>query len=473
MVGHTPNTQHITKLTSRNGASWLIDIELLAQMHKFADLLLFRGTYRSSGWLGRAVKRTTAYDDPSRASARHEPLEREGFSESFLRDVDTAVLSHYGAPATKLRPSGDAGAGGSGGESTPATKVTRPPPGELEDGGEAPDAIEARVTRAAARAITDAAVRAVTDAAARTAATPSVDAEFHAFVSKLMLTDPTRAAKLLMVNSGEPTKPKSEDTDDERSAQLCALMKSCISAPLLPRFLAFDDPQDIYDEVAGWELDLRSNTLPLLRTQLVRLQMQGSETPTDFFTRAKGIFLDLDVAGEEHSEATAINQMLNAVVHDRFSPLKTYFVGVLPQHLRFEDVVQRFNRVEVTHMNLPQNHPNYPPYLRATKSPAPAYASHVFPPAGGRGTPGATGAAGGRNSHGGGRGGRGNGGAIRGGRGSLLCTHCNKTGHLVATCYQLHPHLAPSSSRPKPDQRVPTAAEYSALLAELARFQGH
>jgi hypothetical protein len=53
-----------------------------------------------------------------------------------------------------------------------------------------------------------------------------------------------------------------------------------------------------------------------------------------------------------------------------------------------------------------------------------------------------------------------------------LCTHCQKSGHLVATCYQLHPHLAPSSSRPKPAQHAPTVAEYNALIAQMARFQG-
>ena len=455
MVGSTPSTQHIAKLTTHNGTSWLVDIELLAQVHKFADLLLFRGTDRKAGWLTRAVKRSTAYDESPRTSARPTVLPVEEFSSSFMQAVDIdAHARQAGSSATELRPLGGVGAGGSGGDS-PSSRATRPQPGESGEKDEGVGSGLKATTRS--------------DTADATAVATEFEEEFLALVSKLMRTDPTRAANLLLAGNPQTPVPKAKDSNEERRAQLSAIMKSCMSPSMLPRFLAFDDPQEIYDEVVGWEIDKRSNTLPLIKAKLAALQMSSAEIPQDFFTRAKLLFTDLDTAGDCYTEYTAVSLMLAAVVHDRFSPLKTMYVKVLPDALRFEDVVSDFNRVEMQNMNLPKDHPNYPPYLNLTKSPAPAYATHVFPPAGGRGT----GAARGRGGRGGGRGGRGNGGVAGGGGGPLLCTHCQKSGHLVATCYQLHPHLAPSSSRPKPAQHAPTVAEYNALIAQMARFQGH
>jgi hypothetical protein len=453
MTGHTPTISHIQKLSLLNGTPWLVDIELLATMHRqFAGILLYRGATRMPGWLNRAVKRSIAFDEPSRAPARPAlSIADEDYSESFLQVVDDIALAHQ------------EGAGDIGG-AEPTLARERPQRGKAEDGEQGSDsATSGTVTRAVA----------AREAALRDT---DVDAEFMALVMKIAKTDRKRAGELLLAGQTQtPTPTKKEDTLADRKAQLCALMKSCISAPLLPRFMAFDSPQDIYDEVAGWELDKRANSLPLLREKLTGLIMQGSESPADFFTRSKLIFVDLDVCGEVHTEFSAVTQILNAVVHDRFFALKTFYSGVVPSELLFDEVLSRFNRVEMSCMSLPHNHSHYPPYLRPSKSPAPAYAAHVFTPAGGRGTGAAqaTGGRGGRGGGGGGRAGRGTGGAAGGGRGSLKCAHCGLSGHLIATCYKLHPHLAPSSSRPKPAEHAPSQAEYAALLAQLARYQGH
>jgi hypothetical protein len=314
--------------------------------------------------------------------------------------------------------------------------------------------------------IEEARVRALLREAADLPLPDDSDDLFQKLVGSLIKSDPKRAIALMAV-------PESKTLVDRpaKISRAAAMLKMTISDSLLPQFRNFATPQQIFDEVFGWEVEARRCTIPILRTKMQGLRMAALEQPKDYFYRAKGIVEELALAGVMTEEWDAVSYMLAGVIHDRFTYVRGYFADMAVSDLKFLDVVARFSKAETNNMLLPHSSANYPPYLKPTHPSSPAYAANIFPPAGGRG-------AGGRGAGGPGRSGRGRGfisGAseTRGGRSSLICSHCGKPGHSDATCYKLHPEMAPgaSKSRPGPAQSPCTPAEYKALLATLAQYQ--
>ena len=56
---------------------------------------------------------------------------------------------------------------------------------------------------------------------------------------------------------------------------------------------------------------------------------------------------------------------------------------------------------------------------------------------------------------------------IKSDRRNMTCSHCNRKGHDVKTCFQLHPHLKPASYKPKASSSEPKASG-SAFAAPAA-----
>jgi hypothetical protein len=240
---------------------------------------------------------------------------------------------------------------------------------------------------------------------------------FNRMIIEMMKSNPKQAFDLLAVREkeviGRPAK----------LSKATAMLKMSTSDELLPQFRNFTSPQQIFDEVLGWEIELRMCTIPLLKQKLQFLKWPVNESPRDFFYMAKGYVEELSLAGVVMSEWEAVGQMLAACTHPRFMYVRGYYSSVPATDLKFLEVVKRFNLADASNMLLPQNDPHCPAYAKPPPTPhAPAYVADVFPPAGGRG-------AGGCGDGGRGRQGRGRGGAFGGAggdsKGQRRCTHCD------------------------------------------------
>lgn len=271
---------------------------------------------------------------------------------------------------------------------------------------------------------------------------------FRQLVASLINSDPKRAIALMTANAPAPI------VEPAKVSRAAAMLKMCISDALLPQFRNFKTPQEIVDEVFAWEVESRGQSVPLLKEKMNKLKMGLLESPSDYFYRAKGYVEELALAGIVSPEWDSVSQMISGITHDRFSYVRGSLADLPKDELRFADVMGRYYRAESDNMSYAQNHPHHPPYLRTSNPPpVPAYAGErVFPPAGGR----AAGAAG-----------RGRGRGRGSDRGSLKCTHCQRPGHLAASCWKLHPELAPSASHVRTPSAAapPTRVEYDALLA--------
>lgn len=447
MSGHSSSLSHVEKLTRLNGPKWLMQAEHLLEGQGLTGLVHYPHVSQT-GWLYAPSRSIGALDSSGTLDlpvSDHGPSiwqrldEEERTLRATLAGGASSVTQTRALPAGGEVSSRTAGGLGEGGaESSKATaRRVQPLPGELLADGLN---MNLENLRAAAEL-------------------PLPDDSEHLFlklVSSLIATDPKRAIALMSV-------PESKSLVDRpaKLARAAAMLKMTISDALLPQFRNLTTPQQIFDEVYGWEVSSRRTNVPLIRGQLLTLRMSASERPTDYFYRAKGYVEELALAGIESKEWESVGQMLAGVTHDRFQYVRGLFADMPEENLKFLDVLDRFNKSESNNMLLPSNSPFYPPYLRINKTPAPspAFAADIFPPAGGRGS-------GGRGAPGRGRSGRGR-GDFGGAKGQLLCTHCGKVGHLIATCFKLHPHLAPGSSRPRSDQtKSPVnSAEYKALLA--------
>eukprot|EP00798_Chlamydomonas_sp_ICE-L_P010889 gene10889-biopygen10954 len=444
----TTNIQftNIGKLDRSNGAVWRSWMRVLFDAHGLSHLISDR-LIKKGGWLYTASVRTLEYADPSRRTGAPAPTVQVPAA-SWAEELYPAASRHQ--VLSTSRSPGGAG----GGSADPPGQRSSPPSGESEvesiadpAGDDNADANRAKATvRAAGSILRDAAGIPLPpdsrpDSARATKA--DLDAKFVAYITAAFEADPSNAASILTL-LGKAKKPDGSDSELAKIKKGTAFMRAHISPHLLPEFEFYETPQQIYDTVLGWDLDRRFSTIPVLRRQLQDLRMSPLEPPMDFFHRAKVLIQQLDSVGEYISEYDGVSRMIAAAVHERFAPLRAHFSMVRAEDLTFQDVVNRFEALEVSNMALPPDHLYFPPYMRKSKTPIPSYAMHVHtPPYGGRGTGGRGAAAGGGGGRSKGRsGGRGGGGGGRPpAREPLKCSQCGKTGHLVATCWELHPEL--------------------------------
>ena len=299
------------------------------------------------------------------------------------------------------------------------------------------------------------------------------DAKFATYLAAAIADDPTRAIAMLTAMGKTPDR----DSEAKRQERGMGYMKACMSKEMLGHFQYYRTAQQVYDTVSGWEVDLRRSTVPILRKQLHEISMPSTMAPVAFFEGVKQLLTKLAHAGVRTTEADAVTQMVAAAVHERFAPIRAVYSMLRPDELPYSDLLLRFERAEIMNQGLSENHMNFPPYLRTTKTKTPAYSAlHVFtPPSGGR-SPGAAGRGNGR--------GRGRTGAGRGGGGrsdsSVKCPHCKRSGHVADRCWVRYPHLAPGYVAPAPAAPEPpapappcTQAEYMAMSAELVRLRGY
>eukprot|EP00798_Chlamydomonas_sp_ICE-L_P014645 gene14645-biopygen23690 len=463
----TTNIQftNIGKLDRSNGAVWRSWMRVLFDAHGLSHLISDR-LIKKGGWLYTASVRTLEYADPSRRTGAPAPTVQVPAA-SWAEELYPAASRHQ-VLSTSRSPGGvgdgsGSRAGAGGGSADPPGQRSSPPSGESEvesiadpAGDDNADANRAKATvRAAGSILRDAAGIPLPpdsppdsrpDSARATKA--DLDAKFVAYITAAFEADPSNAASILT---------------------LLGRLRSLMGF--------YETPQQIYDTVLGWDLDRRFSTIPVLRRQLQDLRMSPLEPPMDFFHRAKVLIQQLDSVGEYISEYDGVSRMIAAAVHERFAPLRAHFSMVRAEDLTFQDVVNRFEDLEVSNMALPPDHLYIPPYMRKSKTPIPSYAMHEHtPPYGGRGTGGRGAAAGGGGGRSKGRsGGRGGGGGGRPpAREPLKCSQCGKTSHLVATCWELHPELrrkpsagtsgAPAgAASPAPPC---TPEEYKALCAQ-------
>eukprot|EP00798_Chlamydomonas_sp_ICE-L_P005304 gene5304-biopygen12348 len=485
---------NIGKLDRSNGAVWRSWMRVLFDAHGLSHLISDR-LIKKGGWLYTASVRTLEYADPSRRTGAPAPTVQVPAA-SWAEELYPAASRHQ-VLSTSRSPGGvgdgsGSRAGAGGGSADPPGQRSSPPSGESEvesiadpAGDDNADANRAKATvRAAGSILRDAAGIPLPpdsppdsrpDSARATKA--DLDAKFVAYITAAFEADPSNAASILTL-LGKAKKPDGSDSELAKIKKGTAFMRAHISPHLLPEFEFYETPQQIYDTVLGWDLDRRFSTIPVLRRQLQDLRMSPLEPPMDFFHRAKVLIQQLDSVGEYISEYDGVSRMIAAAVHERFAPLRAHFSMVRAEDLTFQDVVNRFEALEVSNMALPPDHLYFPPYMRKSKTPIPSYAMHEHtPPYGGRGTGGRGAAAGGGGGRSKGRsGGRGGGGGGRPpAREPLKCSQCGKTGHLVATCWELHPELrrkpsagtsgAPAgAASPAPPC---TPEEYKALCAQL------
>eukprot|EP00798_Chlamydomonas_sp_ICE-L_P001947 gene1947-biopygen14772 len=492
----TTNIQftNIGKLDRSNGAVWRSWMRVLFDAHGLSHLISDR-LIKKGGWLYTASVRTLEYADPSRRTGAPAPTVQVPAA-SWAEELYPAASRHQ-VLSTSRSPGGvgdgsGSRAGAGGGSADPPGQRSSPPSGESEvesiadpAGDDNADANRAKATvRAAGSILRDAAGIPLPpdsppdsrpDSARATKA--DLDAKFVAYITAAFEADPSNAASILTL-LGKAKKPDGSDSELAKIKKGTAFMRAHISPHLLPEFEFYETPQQIYDTVLGWDLDRRFSTIPVLRRQLQDLRMSPLEPPMDFFHRAKELIQQLDSVGEYISEYDGVSRMIAAAVHERFAPLRAHFSMVRAEDLTFQDVVNRFEALEVSNMALPPDHLYFPPYMRKSKTPIPSYAMHEHtPPYGGRGTGGRGAAAGGGGGRSKGRsGGRGGGGGGRPpAREPLKCSQCGKTGHLVATCWELHPELRrkpsagtsgapPGAASPAPPC---TPEEYKALCAQL------
>jgi len=497
----TTNIQftNIGKLDRSNGAVWRSWMRVLFDAHGLSHLISDR-LIKKGGWLYTASVRTLEYADPSRRTGAPAPTVQVPAA-SWAEELYPAASRHQ-VLSTSRSPGGvgdgsGSRAGAGGGSADPPGQRSSPPSGESEVESIADPADDDNADANRAKATVRAAGSILRDAAgiplppdsppdsrpdSARATKADLDAKFVAYITAAFEADPSNAASILTL-LGKAKKPDGSDSELAKIKKGTAFMRAHISPHLLPEFEFYETPQQIYDTVLGWDLDRRFSTIPVLRRQLQDLRMSPLEPPMDFFHRAKVLIQQLDSVGEYISEYDGVSRMIAAAVHERFAPLRAHFSMVRAEDLTFQDVVNRFEALEVSNMALPPDHLYFPPYMRKSKTPIPSYAMHEHtPPYGGRGTGGRGAAAGGGGGRSKGRsGGRGGGGGGRPpAREPLKCSQCGKTGHLVATCWELHPELrrkpsagtsgAPAgAASPAPPC---TPEEYKALCAQLVHYRG-
>ena len=468
MAGFTSALSQVEKLTRVKGPKWMMHVEYLLEGQGLSGLVIYPSATKI-GWLYASSRsdnvdssRTSALPVSDQVPFAWPTLDAE---ETLSSSSDTMLRppAEGDAPAATAEVSG----GGEGGAATSSPKKGQPPPGEslVEAVSEGVDLADLeRIAKMQASG--DTKMRETLRRAADTPLSPDhPDALFHQVVATMFKTNPKRAIALMSV-------PESKDLVDRpaKLSKATAMMKMTISDALIPQFRNFTSPQQMFDEVLSWEVEARMSSVHILRSKLTGIKWLPMETPRDFFYRAKGYVEALALAGVTMPEWEAVGLMVAAVTQERFMYVRG-LVGNLPaSDLKFLVVLDLLNKADSSNMLLPVTSSCYPPYLKPSPPPhAPAYAADVFQPTGGRG-------AGGRGAGGRGRSGRGRGAAFGGSggdKGLLHCSHCDRTGHLVATCYKLHPELAPGSSRPRHGRSAPpcTPAEYSSLLALLAQYQ--